>query len=188
MTIVMKKNLYILVILIISITAKGKAQVYFTVDIGNKVVYSSSSVDADSTIKKQYAQLCDKYIKTYYYQNNLPLVFLKISKSKFDLCRYEIAYDNLAGYPSNYRYYGMNKNYNNPGIRIMICNDKCGPENLLKLLDYGINNLKKLKSRRVFILKQDKDRELNSLSLIQDEVMSIIKNPVSSKIRRILNN
>ena len=168
------------------ITSTSNAQSYFTVQIGN-VVYSSSSVDADSAIKENYAELCNKYIERYYHGEHLPLVYLIIRCAKIDTSCYQLAYDNLSGYPSNHKYYGSDKRFNQPGIRIKIYSNRGEWENLLKLLDYGINNIKELKQQRKSLIKQNRDDGLESISLSQDKITSILKEPVSSEIGAILN-
>lgn len=168
------------------IAGSTKAQSYSTVQMGN-VVYTSSSIDADSTIKKKYAILCYRYIDKYYHGKHLPLVYLMVSSHKIDTIAYELAYDNLSGYPSNYKYYGVNMSFNQPGIRIKVYTNTAAAENLLKLLDYGITNLKEIKRQRKALLKQDDDT-MNSLSLSQDKITSILKEPPSSKIKAILGN
>jgi len=180
-----RKSVYVIVASLL-IASKSNAQSYFTVQAGN-VVYASSSVDADSTIKKQYAALCNKYIDRYYHGKHFSLVYLIISSPKFDTSAYELAYDNLSGYPSKYKYYGADKRFNQPGIRIKVYANRDESENLLKLLDYGITNLKEIKQQRKFLMKQDNDA-VKSLSLSQDKITSILKEPASSEIKAILNN
>lgn len=163
----------------------SNAQV-FTVERG-KVVYGSSGMDADSLIKKRYAILCDSYIKEFYSEKKLHFLYLIINKDQHSSIN-ELSYDDLSGYSSEYEYYGVNKKYNNPGLRIGIHSAQDEPENILKLLDYGLNNLRELKKRRKRLLKSAKRSQLENLSLSQGEINRIIATPLSDRIQRFLSS
>ncbi|MFD2523345.1 hypothetical protein [Emticicia soli] len=180
-----RKVVFILIASIL-IASKGRAQSYFTVKMKN-VVYTSSSTDADSTIKKHYAILCNKYIQKYYHNHQLPLIYLIISTSQINTLEYELAYDNLSGYPSKYKYYGSDKEFNKSGIRIVVYSNTDKSENLLKILEYGINNLVELR-RQSKTLMMKHDNTINNLALNQDKIISILKQPTSLKIKTVLEN
>lgn len=120
----------------------------------SNVIFGSNTWDKDLPIKEKCTSLCIKYLDAYYSKNKLPNIYLAIS-SKENLTKYELAYDNLHGNSLENKLYKRRYKYDMPGIRIVIYSKELSEMIVLKLLDYGINNLSKLKRIRRDALKID---------------------------------
>lgn len=165
----------------------AKAQI-FTVQIGH-VVFNSDAKDTDSSIEKEYSILCDRYVKKYYANRKIPLIYLEVGAKK-DTIVYGLAYDNLRGNSTlnkDYGWKGKYYQYYQPGIRITLYSKKDDPEDLLKFLDYGINHLRELKKIRHRALKMDYYDQPHNLSIDSQEINQIIDTPSSGKIITIVN-
>lgn len=153
----------------------------------SNVIFGSNTWDKDLLIKEKCTSLCLGYLDTYYSKNKLPNIYLAIS-SKEDLTKYELAYDNLHGNSLENKLYKRRCNYDMPGIRIVIYSKELKELTVLKLLDYGINNLPRLKRIRRNALKIDYYDQPNNLSLSKNEIDSVLKSPVKREIVMFLDS
>lgn len=158
----------------------------FNEQIGN-VVFGSSLWDRDLPIKKKCAKLCLGYIAKYYPKKKLPNICLAIS-SREDSAEYKLAYDNLDGNSIDNEFYERKQREDEPGIRIVIYSKELSEIEVLKLLDYGINNLTRLKKIRRDALKQDDYHRPDNLSLSREEIDSVLKSPAKKEIVTFLDS
>ncbi|MES2485433.1 MAG: hypothetical protein V4581_05700 [Bacteroidota bacterium] len=178
------KKLSIIMIAALLIAGESYGQCYTFQT--NHIVYESSSSDKDSVMKHEYAWLCENYIQQYYNNKKLPSVYLIFEGVKEKELGYELAYDDLAGYGIGYEYYGEEARFNDFGIRIKIYSDMKKSE-MLMLLDYGINNLKKMKRRRRYLIRHDVVNTIKSVSLPEEELLLLLfYKPLLPHIKEIL--
>lgn len=149
---------------------------YSSTEIGN-IVYNSYSGDNNKEIKNEYAILFDKYINEYYPQKSLPSIYLII----VDETAIEIAYDNMSSYSSKYKYFGVLEKFNKSGIRIKL-SVNCNKGDALKLLDYGINNIKTLKKHR----RKSIRKGFKNLSLSPGDIETILNKPITAEIKELI--
>ena len=170
----MTKRIFIAALLFVFFSSiKSNGQIFFVKQIGH-VVFNSSSVDSDSSWKIIYTTLINEYIQKHYQKKKLPLIYLTVYSVNNTLMFYELAYDNLNGNSLENEIYDRKGKYDAPGIRIKICSQELQKEELLKLLNYGINNLKELKKIRNEALKKSQYDQPNTLSLSQEKILEII--------------
>jgi hypothetical protein len=153
-----------------------------TITIQTGTVICNSPWYEDTTIEKKYSVICSKYIYKYYNHKKSPLIYLAINTKSKDSLPYFLSYDNLMGYM-----YGATTKKGNNGIRITINTSKSTSAAVLKLLDYGINHLEKLKKIRRKTLKKDDDSTSEDLSINLKKINLIITNPLTEQMKAILN-
>jgi hypothetical protein len=157
------------------LTINCKAQALITYQIG-KIVYKSSSIDKDSSIKKSYAILCSKYVREHYRHKNLPLIFLVQGQQGI-----EVSYDNLKGNSLTNKLYYRKSQYDLPGIRLKFNFKRMPIADVLRLLEFATNNLSKLKKIRHDALKLDYYDQPNTLSLSTRIIDSILNSETSKQ-------
>jgi hypothetical protein len=161
------------------------AQVVVT-QIG-QVVFQGPSTTTEGETKKLYADLCNSYIRKYYPNKKLPLIYLDI-KTGIDDSIYELAYDNLNQNSLDNKTYERKDKYSIPGILIKLHSQTKEPEKLLKLLEYGIGHMAELRKIRNQALKLHYRNQPDSLSLNQEQLHSIINADMPTKIKSFLVN
>jgi hypothetical protein len=149
--------------------------------------YESSVYDKDSSLKKGYSELCERFIQTFYEANQMPNIYLVFGEVRNSNSEYELAYDNLRGIASGLNFYGADKGLNKAGIRVKIPARDGQGEQMLKLLDYGIKNLKKLKKHRRKVIRTSHGSYENGVSLSHEQITKIISELPSDKIKSILS-
>jgi len=164
--------LIVLSIFIISST-NAPAQVSFVKQIG-RVALNGSNTDADSLLKRSYAMLINGHIKNHYSKKRLPLIYLAIRSVEDPSMPFELAYDNLNGNSLENKTYHRRGKYDAPGIRIKIYTKGLRKDEVLKLLEYGVDNLKELKKIRSEALRKEHYDQPETLSLSREKIMEII--------------
>lgn len=182
-----RKKIFCIWGILMLVVIKMNAQVFSILRLG-KVVYSTASYDADSTIKKRYSRVCSDYVSKYYEHRKLPLIYLLIAYSRIDSAEYELAYDNFKGFPRTEDNWVGNAALHKFGIRIRFYSVTYQPENLLKLLDYGINHMQELKRQSRSLRKRiEYDDDVQSLSLSSGKIHWILEQPAAPKVKAFLS-
>lgn len=165
------KKILIASLIFIICCVRANGQVTFVKQIGC-VAFNGSSVDRDSLRKENYALLVNEHIQKNYSKKKLPLIYLVVCS--MDSMHFQLAYDNLNGNSLDNKTYDRKGKYDTPGLRIKICSQELHKEELLKLLDYGIVNLKELKKMRNDALSKDHYDQPETLSLSRERILEII--------------
>ncbi len=181
----MKRNSIFIAFLILLSSERVRGQNFFAENAG--IVYSSSINDKDSLIKQKYMMICKEYIENNYRQRNIPLIYIVAGKVPDSVSSFELAYDNYMGTSVQNTDYGRNKRYDKPGIRIKAYSDRDESENFLKLLDYGIKNLKTLKRIRKSIVKKKYYDRPDTLSLSDEKIKEILNSETAYRIKATLS-
>jgi hypothetical protein len=176
----MRNNIIILFISIICIDTNGST---YGVMIGNiDNVYYSGFVAGETQYQNQaIAYLCNEFIKSNY-PSFKEKVFLELGFKDNNSCK--LSYDKFQGEMWE------NGEHNRPtkgnGIRIQFSQSNNRAESVLKLLDFGINNLKSLKkSRKVYYSLDYYDRP-NDLTVDTISLKQLLKNNSKPNIESIL--
>ncbi|NIG54412.1 hypothetical protein [Chitinophaga sp. Cy-1792] len=182
----LNRCLFFFVTVILSAGNSNGQAVYTKITQVGKVVYSSGIHSSRDSIKLDLAMLCSKYIFTYYKHKKLPFIYLAVSPVKVsDTVTYEMSYDNIHGHALNNSNVKVRNKYMEPGIRIWVSDFSVDKRSLLKLLDFGINNLKDLKSLyRKAVHEEEYDDEL--LQLPQEKIFQILSQPATKEIEDLL--
>jgi hypothetical protein len=171
---------YLLNVLLLFISLNAFAQSEEIVQQGN-VAYHF--FDRDSIIERQCSFLCNSYINKYYINKKLPLIYL-VYKNPEDSLKYQLSYDNLMGKAFGGNYKNPIAKYYKLGIRITIYNSEISTEDIIKLLDYGINHLGKLKRiRRKALRREDNDPDPEDLQISQQKINLIISEPLTDRMK-----
>lgn len=157
----------------LTILSNLNAQTTFTKQLGY-IVYGDFDSSVHKSEKEQVAKKMNDYIlKTYSKRNKIPLVYLVVSYG-FDTTDYELSYDNFYGNSVDNATYERKGKYFQPGIRIKVYSSGINLEEVLKLLDYGINHIGELKSIRAKALEQDHYDRPATLSISKQKIKSIL--------------
>jgi hypothetical protein len=142
-----------------------------------KIVYECGHSFDDSTFKANYAELGNNFIRFSQRLNKSYLIYLCLDGNSSDtIPRFELAYDNLKGNSVENNLYKRNRKFDKPGIRIKIYSNKYHPTEFLRLLGYGLTNVKKLRKMRKDVMSLDLNFNPESISLTQEEIKIILSN------------
>lgn len=174
---------YILIILFISFICtdmNGSTYGVMTGNIDN--VYYSGIVAGETQYQNQaIAYLCNEFIKSNY-PSFKGKVFLELGFKESS--SYKLSYDKFQG--DMWKNAEHNRPAKGNGIRIQLSQNKNRAESVLKLLDYGINNLKALKkSRSTFYSMAYYDRPLD-LTVDTIFLKQLLENSPKSNVESIL--
>ncbi len=153
----------------------------------DSIVYGDYEGSNFSTMKEKDAKICADYIRKYYVEKVIPLVYLdvQVSQSYIDDTT-ELAYDNFYSNALDNDTYDRSGKYYQPGVRIKLRMKKDSPESLLKLLDYAINNLDVLKERNAKVSKLDYYDRPKSPVLPKKKINWILHKRTPEKIKDFL--
>jgi len=167
---------------------KGYGQsVYTRITQQGNVVFSSGVDTSLVPVKERMAQLCNRHICKHYPKKKLPLIYLSIVRdSTVKDVGYQLSYDNLYGNSLDDNASKKGKYYR-PGLKIEASGTNFEEESLLKILEYGINNLSELKSIRNQAIKDDAGTN-KALKLSPDKINEILLLPLSYKIKNTLED
>ena len=153
--------------LLIVIITNAQAQIY--VRQTGLVAYSGSVIHTDTVTMDAYSKSLNTFIKEMHGKRNLPLIYISIGENTV------LSFDNLNGNSLDNKAYDRNGKYDKPGIRIVISNTSQTPErNMLKLLDYGIENLSELKKERKKALKLEYYDQPDQLNLKEEKLQNLL--------------
>ncbi len=135
------------------------------------IVYAKDNSMTDA-LKEKYSLICKKHIQNFYPEGDLPLVYIIINTNRSD---YELAYDNLSGDSVNNDDIDRYSKYYLPGIRITVPFKESNKDALIKLLDYGVNNLSELKKIREEAMRLKYYDRPDNLSISEAKIKSILR-------------
>ncbi len=148
----------LLTVMVVPVLKSSTAQTIITEM--DKVTYYNSLDTSVSSVYNKVASLCNCYLRANY-PKSLVLVKLDMEISK-DTVYYQVGYDNLygnSGFPDSTgasQTTGVNI-YFDTGLRIKACDTAINKENILKLLDYGVQHYEELKTMRAEVLAMAAD-------------------------------
>ena len=153
----------------------------------DSIVYEDNEGSEFSAMKERYAKICSDYIQKYYPTKVIPLVYLdaRVSQAYINDTT-ELAYDNFYSNALDNDTYDRSGKYYQPGIKIRLRMKKDAPEVLLKLLDYGINNVDLLERRKEKIAKLNYYDRPKSPILPEKKINRILKKKTPKKIKEFL--
>lgn len=153
----------------------------------NNIVYIESSASQQAQQQK-LAMLCNQYVQQHYTKGEAPLVLLDIQQSTASPC-YQLGYDNIYGTSINNEIYKpQTSDHTNLGIRIKICDKAISEQTVLKLLQYGLEHLYKLKQDRENMLKLDFYDRADNITVNKKTINRIINKKASPEIETMVNN
>lgn len=176
----MRQILTILLISIICIDSNGSTYGIMTGHIDS--VYYSGIVAGETQYQNQaIAFLCNEFIKTYY-PSCKEKIFLELGFSDKDV--YKLSYDKFQGEMWE------NAEHNRPakgyGIRIIMSQSYNRTESVLRLLEYGINNLAILKQASKDYYALDYYDRPDELTIDSATLINEIQKPINNKIKNTL--
>ncbi|WP_276504880.1 hypothetical protein [Terrimonas pollutisoli] len=153
----------------------------------DSIVYEDYEGNHFSQEKQKAAKLCAEYIRAYYGQSDIPLIYLDIDDRKDSISAVGLAYDNLYGNALENNTYNRQSKYYKPGIRIKLHGSDYNNEAMLKLLDYGVNNFEVLKKRSDKVAKLDYYDRPKSPVLSLSRLNKILRKPANRKIKGFMS-
>ena len=137
----------IIIILMLSVSFNTSFAQTVITTVGGVVFFDDPDSSRSKTLH-EIAVICNEYIQQCHLGASLPLVFLDLELAR-DTSYWQLGYDNIYGNSiDNDIYERKTKDYTDLGIRIKSCDRTIKRENVLKLLDYGVNHVKELKALR----------------------------------------
>jgi hypothetical protein len=173
----------IVLVLLISLVIDSRANTYGIMTGNIDKVYYTGIVAGETQYQNQaIAYLCNEFMKSNYPQNK-EKVFLELGFS--DNPSFKLSYDKFQG--TMWDNAEKNRPAKGLGIRIRLSQRLDRAESVLKLLDYGLQNLSELKksSKDFYSLSYyDQPDELTVDSLI---LSNVLRNPTNVRVTNILN-
>jgi hypothetical protein len=177
----MKKLLISILLLIIFSNSNGHTYGLMIGNINN--VFYNGDVAGETKFQNQIiAFLCSEYIKRYHSSTH-EKIFLELGTAKSEY--YRLSYDKFQG--DKWQYAEENRPVKGQGIRIRLSKEINRAESVLKLLEYGIMNLERLKkSSKKFY--SDEDHFPSEYLTVDTSILSkVIESNASTEIELILN-
>lgn len=173
----------LLIVMVVPVLKSSTAQTIVT-EMG-KVTYYNSLDTSVSSVYNKVAWLCNCYLRANYPKSPI-LVKLDMEISK-DTIYYQVGYDNLygnSGFPDST---GSGQSpggniYFDTGLRIKACDTAINKENILKLLDYGIQHYEELKTIRAEVLAMAADARDRHCSVDDGTMKDILTKRTPRKI------
>lgn len=176
----MKYLLTFIVAFFISLTSYGNTYGVMTGKIGK--VYYDGIVAGETQYQNQaIAFLCNEYIAKYYPKSRVK-VFLELGFG--ESFSYKISYDKFQG--EQWENAEQNRPAKGFGIRIRLSKNLNRAESVLKLLEYGLNNLADLRKASKRFFKMDYYDRPDELTVDSIALSEVINGQMDLKIKNIL--
>jgi hypothetical protein len=167
-------KIWIFLVIFVQISLFSHSQSSCIIQSG-KIVYECGHSDEDSIIRSNYAAFGNMYMQKYFQNNKVKLIYLCLNMNTLDtIPRFELSFDNLRGNSMENQLYERNRKFDKPGVRIKITSNRYHPLEFLKLLEYGIINIKKLRKARNCTISTDLYSRPDSVYLSQEEIKRIL--------------